>query len=196
MSADVVRLRSNSQGLSLSDAALARACASRDPAAIAALFDRFRQPVARYLRRLLETRADIDDALQTTFVEIARGHCRYDEERGSVLVWLFAIATHVVRHHRRATARRLRLLSALAEAEAPEGVAVGDQVQARRDLEAARRALFDLSEERREAFVLCVLEGFSARDAASVTGVKESLVWKRASDARRRIREHVSRGRR
>jgi RNA polymerase sigma factor (sigma-70 family) len=196
VTAEIRRLGSNASDPPLSDEALARACAGGDAAAIAALFDRFGRPIARYLRRLLGAETDVDDLLQATFVEIARGSAVYDSERGNVLVWLFSIATNLARHHRRSVARRHRLLAAVAHAGPSHGIAVGEQVQARRDLEAAGQALAALADEQREAFVLCELEGLSARAAAQVLGANESLVWKRVSDARRRIREHVLGGRR
>jgi RNA polymerase sigma-70 factor, ECF subfamily len=192
MSGDVVRLRQAPRtDPPLSDEALARGCAGGDPAAIAALFDRFRRPVARYIYRMIGGGPDVDDLVQATFLEIARGQSRYDGERAVVLTWLFAIATNVVRHYRRSVGRRGRLLAAMAEARPPRSKTFDEGVEDRRQLECAQRALTSLSDELREAFVLCELEGLSAKEASDVLGATESAVWKRVSNARKAIRRMV-----
>ena len=96
----------------LSDEAVALACASGDSAAVAELFDRFHKPVARYLCRILVDRGEVEDCLQATFLEVARGKTGY-QARSSVSTWLFGIATNVVRHQARSAGRRARLGQAL-----------------------------------------------------------------------------------
>jgi RNA polymerase sigma factor (sigma-70 family) len=171
----------------LSDEALARACAGGDPAAIGALFDRFHVPVARFLYRLVLNADDVEDLVQTTFLELVRGKAVYDG-RASVLTWLFAIATNVSRHHRRSFGRRRRLLAAVGWAQVPEESDAADRADARLQLLKVRDALRELSQSLREAFVLCELEGLSAREAAQVCGASEAAIWKRVSKARRAVR--------
>lgn len=178
----------------MSDEAVARACGVGDPAAIAALFDRFHRPVSRYVHRLLGgASADVEDVVQSTFLEVARARAVYDG-RAAVLSWLFGIATNVVRHHRRSNARRFRLLGGLAAADEPRTVAPDVQTDARRQLALAREAMAALGDDVREAFVLCDLEGMSAREAARVLEISEAAVWKRASRARESIRAFVRGG--
>lgn len=190
MSAPVIRLRAPAAqpDAPLSDEAIARACAAGDATAIAELFDRFQSPVTRYVSRLVGGGADVEDLVQSTFLEIARGTAAYDG-RASVRTWLFAIATNIVRHHRRSTARRFRLLSAFGAEPASAPAQPDVQTDGRRNLERARAALAALGDDLREAFVLCDLEGLSARDAGAILGVSEAAVWKRASRAREQIRE-------
>jgi RNA polymerase sigma-70 factor (ECF subfamily) len=189
MGEDVLRLRSRGQSAPpLSDEALARACAGGDPGAVSALFDRFRGPVARTIYRLVGGGSDVEDLVQSTFLEVARGKSVWDG-RASVLTWLLAIATNVVRHHRRATGRRLRLVSAMTWAQAQERGS--GRPEARIELARADKALADLGDELREAFVLCQLEGLSAREAAQALGTSEAAVWVRVSKARKAIRAAV-----
>jgi RNA polymerase sigma-70 factor, ECF subfamily len=176
----------------LSDEALALACAGGDPTALGALFDRFHRPVARYVQRLVDNRADVEDLLQSTFLAVARGTSAYDKERGGVLTWLFGIATNVVRRHRRSTGRRRRLWSALVWSKPSEEGAGEDLAETRIQLRRAEEALRALPEDLRESFVLCELEGISARNAAAILGVSEVAVWKRVSKARRAIRAAVT----
>ncbi|MCC7537240.1 MAG: RNA polymerase sigma factor [Deltaproteobacteria bacterium] len=197
MSAEVVRLRAASKDdPPLSDEAVARACGAGDPAAVAALFDRFRRPVARYAHRLVGGRAqDVEDVVQSTFLEVARASTVYDG-RSSVIAWLFGITTNVGRHHRRANARRLRLLAGVAHEPDRGTTGIEALADAREKLALARRAMEALADELREAFVLCDLEGMSAREAATVLGISEAAVWKRASRARESIRAFVRGGER
>jgi RNA polymerase sigma-70 factor (ECF subfamily) len=175
----------------LSDEAVALACAGGDAAAIALLFDRFQRRVAAYVARLTGRAAEVDDLVQATFLEVARGRARFEAARGGVTTWLFSVATNVVRHHRRATSRWLRLRAAFARVAEPGGPDLAREVDARMQLARAERALAGLAHELREAFVLCELEGFSAADAAAVVGASEAAVWKRVSKARRALREAV-----
>ena len=187
---NVLRLRRQVGDPPLSDDAIARACGAGDPSAVGELFDRFHRPVAGYIARLIGRTSDVEDLVQSTFLQIARGKTVYDG-RASVKTWIFAIATNVVRHHRRTYARRFRLHSAVASQDRPLSVVPAppdDHANARRQLQRARAALASLSDDQREAFVLCDLEGLSAREAGEILGLSEAAVWKRASRARAKVR--------
>ena len=190
MKRDVLYLRGG-EDPAFSDQALALACAGGDAAAVAALFDRYQRKVAGYIARLVGGGPDVEDLVQATFVEVARGAATYQASRGGVTTWLFSVATNVVRHHRRSTSRRLRLVAAVAR----EGEGAGDDpsrsADARMLLGRAEAALAALPHELREAFVLCELEGLSAGEAATVVGASEAAVWKRVSKARQAIRQAV-----
>jgi RNA polymerase sigma-70 factor (ECF subfamily) len=193
MNIQPLRRRAPAPDAPLSDEALARACAAGDAAAVAALFDRFHAVVGRYLARLIGRGVDVDDLLQSTFLEVARGAARYDEPRGNVRTWLFAIATNVARHHRRAISRRLRLHDAVAHEPRGAGIDPSGEADARLQLARAEQALAALGDELREAFVLCELESLSAAEAARVVGASETAVWKRVSKARQALRAAVLR---
>lgn len=188
MTAQVVTLRAPARSSpAWSDEAVALACRSGDPEAVAELFDRFHEQVTRYLSRIVSASADVEDLVQTTFLEIAKGNAHF-RGRSSVRSWLFGIATNVVRHHFRAQTRRKNLAGALAMLGAsPSGESAGEIVDARSALETVQRTLEALPENLRIAFVLCEIEGLSARDAGEALGASESAVWKRVSDARKAL---------
>lgn len=188
----VVALRSRDQTLpKLSDESVATACSTGDSAAVAELFVRFQAPVTRYLSRLVPSQADVQDLLQTTFLQIAKGRAHY-AGRASVRTWLFGIATNVVKHHRRSGARFLRLLDAARRAAAPEPSSPGPDGDATHLLHRIELALRSLSHDQRFAFVLCEIEGLSAREAALVLETSEQAVWRRVCDARRALRSLVA----
>jgi RNA polymerase sigma-70 factor (ECF subfamily) len=190
MTRDVLHLRGG-EDPAFSDEALARACAGGDAAAIAALFDRYQRKVAGYIARLVGGGPDVEDLVQATFVEVARGAATYQASRGGVTTWLFSVATNLVRHHRRSTSRRLRLVAAVARAGVGAGSDPSRSADARILLGRAEAALAALAHELREAFVLCEIEGLSAGEAALVAGASEAVVWKRVSKARQALRASV-----
>jgi RNA polymerase sigma-70 factor (ECF subfamily) len=176
-----------------SDEAVAAACGTGDPRAIAEFFERFQVPVTRFLSRVVGG-AEVEDLVQITFLQIARGKCKY-EGRSSALTWLFGIASNVLRQHRRATVRRKRLAWALTVLPTTSTVdRTLEQVEARRSMARVESEFAALPESSRVAFVLCELEGLSAREAARVLDTTETAVWKRISDARKALLRTVEGG--
>jgi RNA polymerase sigma-70 factor, ECF subfamily len=195
VSARVLPLRKPAErDASWSDEAVAYACSSGDPAAVAELFDRFHARVTRYLSRAIGDGPDVEDLLQATFLEIARGKAEY-AGRSAVSTWLLGIATNAARHYRRSAARRRDLLEAVAYAhrDAAEPTAA-DVAHARLALKKAQAVLKALGPDHRLAFVLCELEGVRASEAAEMLGTTESAVWKRVSDVRKAMRRALEEG--
>lgn len=150
-----------------------------DGEAFGRIFDRHRDRVLRHGRRLAPTFADADDLVAITFLEAWRRRTAVRVVDGSVLPWLLVTATNVARNLRRSAARYSALLDRL-----PPGEHAGDPA----DL-AARGVVEQLSElplADRQVLVLCVLEGYSERDAAAALGVAPGTVKSRLSRARRR----------
>jgi RNA polymerase sigma-70 factor, ECF subfamily len=195
MSARVVKIRKAAdRDAPWSDDAVAHACLSGDPAAVAELFDRFHLRVTRYLTRAIGNTADVEDLLQATFLEVARGASRFDG-RSSVSTWLLGIATNALRHHLRSSSRRRGLLDAVSSERAGASApSVTDEVDARLALARAQEVLEALPEEQRLAFVLCELEGLRAGEAARLLDTTESAVWKRVSDVRKVVRRALAEG--
>jgi RNA polymerase sigma-70 factor (ECF subfamily) len=173
------------------DEAVAQACSSGDSLAVTELFERFQASVARFLSRLV-TDADVDDLVQITFLQIARGKARFDG-RSAVRTWLFAIATNVMRQHCRHLARRKRLLWALTSTRHhPPKDRLSEQLEARRTVQCMQLAFNSLSEKSRLAFVMCEIEGLTAREAGDVLEATETAIWKRVSDARKVLLKAVA----
>lgn len=178
----------------LSAEALVSAAAAKDGAALGALFDRFAPDVYRFLGRIAGSyAADLDDLLQATFLEVYRSSTRFDR-RSSVKTWIFGIAVNVVRHHRRSEGRRRATLQRFATtdggAEAPPDAALDRN----RQLQRLAFALDELTEPLRVAYVLCVVEELTAREAATALGTSEGTVWRRVHEARVELRRQLTGG--
>jgi RNA polymerase sigma-70 factor (ECF subfamily) len=126
------------------------------------------------------------------FLEAFRSAGRF--RRGSsVAVWLFGIAVNVVRHHVRSTTRRrLALLRAAAEPLAT--VPTPDVTAERRELLGRlQAAVATLPYDLRAAFVLCDVEGVPGPQAARTLGLRPGTLGRRLHEARRALREALTR---
>ena len=173
----------------ISDEALLAACGIGDTAALGALYDRHHEAVYRLIARLMRgDRAEIDDLVQTTFLEAWRSAKRFDG-RGAVRSYLLGIAAKTVRHHIRGAVRRRTALAAApppAESGLPDAQAIRTQQLGR-----LAAALEELPHDLRAAYVMCELEDVPGVEAARVLGVRAGTLWRRLHEARRALREAI-----
>lgn len=177
----------------MSDEALLAACAQNDSAALGALFDRFHQPVYLFLLRLLGPgERDVDDLVQTTFIEVRRAAGSF-RGKSSVRGWLLGIAANIARHHIRGSARRRALLTSVAAQ--PEGPLrrPDDDAERRQLYDQLHQAIAELPEDLRVPLVMCDMEDLPGAEAARALGLREGTLWRRLHDARKRLREMLER---
>ena len=141
------------------------------------------------VRRLGGPECDVEDLVQTIFLEAFRALPRFRGD-AAFFTWLSRIGVRITL--RRARDTRHRALSfqepmAAAVGGSPEGVS-----DARRALLRFDAILASLSEKRRAAFVLHVLQGHSLEEVASMLDARVGTVKVRIHDARVEI-EHQAR---
>lgn len=151
--------------------------------------------VWRCLKGLGVPERHLDDAVQEVFIVV---RAKLDSFDGShpVTTWLYAIAVRIARRSHRTQAReRARFLSTddlPGEANA-KGTDQATALEKRERLSLAQRALADLDENKREAFVLSAIEGLSAPEMVAILGVPLNTVYSRIRAARQafvaRVRE-------
>ena len=172
-------------------AALIERARAGEPEAYQALFRLHVARVHRLVHRLAGPSSDLDDLVQTVFVEGFRSLPAF---RGEALfsTWLGRIAVRVVSKHRRRPALRLVPLddAGPVRRDTP-GPELG--VDARRRLAQLDALLAALSDKRRAAFVLHVLEGHPVEEVAAMLGASVSAVKVRIHDARREIERRARR---
>jgi RNA polymerase sigma-70 factor (ECF subfamily) len=149
------------------------------------LFRLHHERVHRVVYRLMGPSAELDDLVQTVFVEGFRALPAF---RGDALfsTWLGRIAVRVTM---RAVKRPRLATSPLEGAEDSPHAGAGPE-QTAADREALRRLdqlLATLRPKRRAAFVLHVLEGYSMDEIAAMVGASVAAVKVRIHDARREI---------
>lgn len=162
-----------------------------DAAACRELFQSHLAGVHRVVRRIAGATNDVDDLVQTTFVEAFRSLAHF---RGDALfsTWLTRIAVRIsLRAGRR---RRPRALS-LDEVSEPAADLPGpERVTAAREALAVVEALLaELRPKRRAAFALHVLEGYSMEETAAILNASVPAVKVRVHDARRHIEKSLRR---
>lgn len=149
------------------------------------LFRLHHERVHRIVYRLVGRTGDVEDLVQTVFVEAFRSLPAF---RGDALfsTWLGRIAVRVTMH----AVRRPRLATTPLETSGdPEHDGAGPE-QATADREGLRRLdrmLDALRPKPRVAFVLHVLEGHSMEEISIMVGASVAAVKVRVHDARREI---------
>ena len=178
---------------SLSDEALILACASGDGQALEELFHRHGGQAHRVLSRLGHIdREDLEDVVQTTFLEVYRSAKRFNG-RSAVNTWILGIAMNVARHHVRGEARRRSAMSAVARMSPPSAGRGPDEAASHREsLERLQIGFEALPYDFRIVFLLCDLEGLRGTDVARALKVPEGTVWRRLHEARMRLRAVVN----
>jgi RNA polymerase sigma-70 factor, ECF subfamily len=177
----------------ISDEALLAACAVGDSAALGALFDRHHEAVYRLVSRLLRSEpAEIDDLVQTTFLEVWKAARRYTA-RGTVKSFVFGIAANTVRHHVRSAQRRRAAIADCPRPSPPPSSqhAPDDALLRSQQVSRLAAALDALPHDLRAAYVLCDLEDVPGVEAAQLLGIRAGTLWRRLHEARRSLRAAI-----
>lgn len=150
-----------------------------DEVARSAFVSRTIDDVWRYCAHLLDP-ARADDATQATYLRALRSLHAFRGD-SSPRTWLLGVARNTCLDERRASARRRRLLDRVAERAASDARSTdGDLAAVEGD-----ELLAHLEPDRREAFVLTQLLGFSYDEAATTLGCPIGTVRSRVARARR-----------
>ena len=170
---------------------IAGVCA-RQPDAIAAMFRDHGDMVERMIARLVGASPDLEDLVQTTFVEAMRTIDRYRGE-ASFKTWLISIAVHVAQHHLRAgRLRRHAPLELVPETHLSSGAPDIETKLDERRLSARLYALLDrIPARQRVALLLFSIEGRSAEEVAALMGASQTTTRSRVFFARRALRSLV-----
>jgi RNA polymerase sigma-70 factor (ECF subfamily) len=179
----------------LSDEALVASCAVRESGALAELFKRHGDRVYRVLTRLPGVdKRDLDDLVQTTFIEVYRAAPGYGG-RAAVGTWILSIAVNVMRHHVRGEVRRRAMVTAAADDFSLPVSPRPDEDAARRQLMARlERGLAALPQDMQLAFSMCELEGMKGVEVARILGMREGTLWRKLHEARLRLRDVLEPG--
>jgi RNA polymerase sigma-70 factor (ECF subfamily) len=172
-----------------SDPDLLRQLAGGEIGALGELYDRYREPVRRFIARATSDAEDVDDLVHATFLAAAEIASRYDG-RASCRPWLVGIAVQLLRRRRRSLGRLFAVLSSL------RGLRVTTTdprpaLQAGADVE---KTLPLLSEAKRITLLLAEVEGLSCAEIAEALGIPIGTVWTRLHAARRELRQALEKG--
>ena len=136
-----------------------------------ALYQRVHPSLFRYLDRLTGDADAAEDVAQEAFVRLLN---RPDLGEEAARLWLFTVATNLVRDRGRASARRQRLLSAVPVT--PSYAPLPDEEMERAERIQAVRAALDQLPERDRQMLLMREEGFKYSEIAQSVDVAPGSV--------------------
>jgi RNA polymerase sigma-70 factor (ECF subfamily) len=160
------------------DRALMRDVAARDDAAFTELVERYGGRLLAVARRLLQTEADAEDAVQRAFLQCYLGAAGYRPEF-AVSTWLYRILTNVCVDELRRQARRRGAADA-----APPAPARDADIH-RLDL---ARAFGRVPREARVLLALRYVDGLGYRDLARIRGISVNTVKSQLARGKRILR--------
>lgn len=170
------------------------------PCAFEDLYNEHVDFVWRSLRRLGVSEAGIDDAVQDVFLVVHRRLGAF-EGRSSLKTWLFGIVLRVARTHRRSARRKSpceRAPGLISDPESVEGPRA-ERPDAKTERSEAVRVLYalldELSDDKREVFVLAELEQMTAPEIAEALGANVNSIYSRLRVARQEFEKAVQRHR-
>ena len=148
-----------------------------------ALFDQVYPALFRYCQRLTGDADAADDVAQEAFVRYLDRDIQGEPK--AVRVWLFKVATHLIRDRVRTTDNRRRLL-----VENPVTPSAGirpDEAAERNERVQAVRQVLEALDPRDRQMLLMREEGFSYKEVAEVVGVAATSVGTLLARAQRRF---------
>jgi RNA polymerase sigma-70 factor (ECF subfamily) len=163
--------------------------AGGESGALGELYDRYQEPIRRFIARATSDAEDVDDLVHATFLAAATSAGRYDG-RACCRPWLIGIAVQHLRRRRQARGRLFAVLGALARAPR-KVVDPAPALNARGDVE---RALRSISEAKRIALLMAEVEEMSCPEIAAALAIPIGTVWTRLHAARREMRALLAGG--
>jgi RNA polymerase sigma-70 factor (ECF subfamily) len=174
------------------DGRLLRRVAEGDADALGMLYDRYGRVVFGILYQMLGSPEVAEEVAQDAFHAVWRRAGTYRAERGSVRVWLLAIARNAAIDWRRTKGKRLGREAAIDEAAAlVEETAVEDRVMTNLGAERVRAAVAALPPEQRDVLALAFWSGLSQSEIAVRTSVPLGTVKTRVRLGMAKLRERL-----
>ncbi len=174
----------------MSDGALMRAFARRDPEAAEVLYQRFASRIYGLGIVMLGGDATAQDLVQDTFVKLWRSADRFDARRGRLDTWVLLVARSLAidaLRRRVLDARSLEAVGVERETSTDPGP---DEVAETEDLAArARRAMAALSDGQRAALELAYFGGKTSAEVAELEGIPIGTAKTRIRTALLKLRE-------
>jgi RNA polymerase sigma-70 factor (ECF subfamily) len=163
-------------------------CRAGDQQAIEELFRAHAALVERVLGRLVGPVADLEDLVQSVFLEAISSLSRFRGE-ASFKTWLLSIAVHLGQHYLRAGKVRRHVPLDLVPEEAVRGVPDHDRrLDERRLAPELHRLLDRIAPKKRIALLLYVVEGHSIEEVAALMDASQTATRSRVFFARRELR--------
>ncbi len=162
---------------------------SGDQQAFLQLFRQHRRDVARLIYRMQNTQTDLEDLVQDVFLQVHRSLKDF-KGQSKFSTWLYRITVNVVLMNRRAKKSRPRYTDIDDVVDPHDDRPLPDEQTARRTRARKFYALIDqLSDKKREVYILHELEGVAPKDIAVIVDAPVLTVRTRLFYARQELLE-------
>jgi len=172
------------------------ACRRGDRRALSLVFTAHAPYLERLLGRVVGSRLEVEDLLQTTFVAAIHAFPRFRGE-AQVRTWLARIAIRSAQERLRSAAYRRRVdlptFEDAADPAARDSQPPEVKIDTQRRLERLNVHLDAIGPKKRVAFVLHVFEGLPIEEVAALTGASVTASKSRIFWARRELMKRASR---
>jgi RNA polymerase sigma factor (sigma-70 family) len=171
---------------------LERFLRQRDEAAFELLMRRHGPLVFRVCRRMLHNTEDAEDAVQATFLMLAR-KAGAISRRESIRGWLYTVAYRIALRAKLQSAKRMHRQRPLEDVPDNEsGSDPADWMACRELGQLLDSELSQIPEKYRTAFLLCHVEGKTRTEAAEYLGCPCGTLQSRVGRARQRLRAQLT----
>jgi RNA polymerase sigma factor (sigma-70 family) len=170
------------------DQAVIDRVAAGSTAAFDDLYRRHSDTVGRYAWGLTETREAAQELLQDTFVTLWRNAASVALTTDSAIPWLLVTCRNHARNAGRSDARNVRLVNAVRR-QRPAHAETDDPAITMRWIQ---DAIDRLPEHEASVVHLCLVDGYSYKQAGAELRVSESAVAKRLERARTKLRKDLA----
>jgi RNA polymerase sigma factor (sigma-70 family) len=170
---------------------LERFVVNREQTAFTAIVERYEEFVLGICQRTLGDSHAALDAVQATFLVLARKASLLDK-KGSLAGWLWKVAYRIALRLRALTARqRRRETEAINHRLIAEASEYPSGIEQQEMFDALSEELQRLPQKYREPLVLCYLDGRTHAEAARTIGLPRGSMAKRIAEGLRRLRERM-----
>lgn len=152
---------------------LASAAAGGDEAAMGELYERYVDPIYRFVHIRTRDHADTEDLCQDVWMRVVRAIGKYEAARGGFPAWLFTIAGNAVKdYYRRSSCRPETPTADMLYLNRPS-IEVSPEESAERGEVAAQlaKAMSGLPSKQRQCVTLRFFNGLSLAETAAVMGM-------------------------
>ncbi len=182
------RLTENRQDLP-DDISLLEAVAAADLGAFQQLYDRHAPVLFALALKILGNRADAEDVLQETFVQVWKTAASFDPARGKPISWLILLTRSRAIDRLRARHTRDRVTETVAQQPANGQSPASQQVIASETHSLVRRAVESLDAEQRRLIELAYFGGLTQSEIAAQLGQPLGTVKTRIRAGMIRLRQ-------
>ncbi len=171
------------------DIALLEAVAAADLDAFQQLYDRHAPALFGLALKILGNRADAEDALQETFVQVWKTAASFDRARGKPISWLILLTRSRAIDRLRSRRTSDRVAETVAQQPANGQSPASQQVIASETHSLVRRAVESLDAEQRRLIELAYFGGLTQSEIATQVGQPLGTVKTRIRAGMMRLRE-------